>query len=364
MKFRFKKILFPVITSLLIFSSFPPPVSCRFFPNTSSIPRNFPALNPNFTTAWDSFRNLSGCRAGEKLDGLSKLKKYFRHFGYIPDADGNLTDIFDDSLESAVETYQRNFNLNVTGQLDDRTIRQIVLPRCGNADIVNGSTTANTTGRIHAVERYSFFPGMPRWPASRRNLTYAFFPGNQVSREVKSVFAAAFHRWSAVAPLTFTETEDYSNTDIRVGFFGGDHGDGDAFDGVSGTLAHALEPPSGRLHLDEAENWVLSGEIEVATAAVDLESVAVHEIGHLLGLGHSSDESAIMFPSIGPGTRKVELAQDDIDGLLQLYGSNPDFNGTSTPSVQGRDSSAARNLQERRWGVSFLLAVGFILLFE
>ncbi|CAI0627559.1 unnamed protein product [Linum tenue] len=196
---------------------------------------------------------------------------------------------------------------------------------------------------------------MPRWPASRRNLTYAFFPGNQVSREVKSVFAAAFHRWSAVAPLTFTETEDYSNTDIRVGFFGGDHGDGDA---------HALEPPSGRLHLDEAENWVLSGEIEVATAAVDLESVAVHEIGHLLGLGHSSDESAIMFPSIGPGTRKVELAQDDIDGLLQLYGSNPDFNGTSTPSVQGRDSSAARNLQERRWGVSFLLAVGFILLFE
>ncbi|CAL1357230.1 unnamed protein product [Linum trigynum] len=368
MKFGFQFASAAITALLLVFSSFPPPVSGRFFPNITSLPRDLP-LKPNFTTAWESFQNLSGCRAGEKLDGLSKLKKYFHHFGYIPDNAYNLTDLFDDSLESAVKTYQKNFNLNVTGQLDDRTLRQIVLPRCGNADIVNGSTTmnsgrpANSTGQIHSVGRYSFFPGTPRWPASRRDLTYAFLPNNQLSPEVRSVFGTAFDRWSEVATLTFTETDNYLTADIRVGFFSGDHGDGEAFDGALGTLAHAFSPPSGRLHLDGDENWVVAGSNgDIALpSAVDLESVAVHEIGHLLGLGHSSIESAIMYPTISSRTRKVELAQDDIDGVQQLYGSNPNFNGTSTPSIQERDTSGAHG--EERWGfVTLLLAVGLILL--
>ncbi|KAF3796609.1 hypothetical protein EJ110_NYTH01744 [Nymphaea thermarum] len=56
---------------------------------------------------------------------------------------------------------------------------------------------------------------------------------------------------------------------------------------------------------------------------VDLGSVAVHEISHLLGLGHSADESAIMYLSIGAGVRKVELSSDDIQVIQVLYGSKP-----------------------------------------
>ncbi|EEF42266.1 metalloendoproteinase 2-MMP [Ricinus communis] len=362
------KLLRVFAIAILVLVSFPS-TSARFFPNVSSIPPN---LLPNITSpTWDSFKRLAGCRAGDKLEGLSKLKNYFHYFGYIPNTLSNFTDDFDDALESAIKTYQQNFNLNVTGELDEQTLDQLVRPRCGNADIINGSTTMNsgkwqtTTTSFHAVGHYSFFPGTPRWPDSKRDLTYAFWPSNQLTEVEKSVFTRAFDRWSTVIPMNFTETESYNVADIRIGFFSGDHGDGEPFDGVLGTLAHAFSPPSGRFHLDGEENWVVSGDISSSTisSAVDLESVAVHEIGHLLGLGHSSVEEAIMYPTIPSRTRKIELANDDIQGIQYLYGSNPNFNGSSssTPSIQERETSGAYHARSLwalgliAFGLSFLL---------
>ncbi|KAF5726768.1 metalloendoproteinase 1-like [Tripterygium wilfordii] len=345
------------------------PSSAHFFPNISSLP---PLLR-NITAAagpWDAFKKLVDCNPGDKIDGLGKLKKYFQYFGYIPNAPSNITDDFDDLLESAIKTYQQNFNLNVTGKLDEQTMNHVTMPRCGNPDIVNGTSTMNsgkttpsntTSSHLHTVSHYTFFPGMPRWPVSKSELTYAFLPGNQLEADVKSVFTRAFERWSEVTTLTFTETSSYSRADIKIGFYSGDHGDGEPFDGVLGTLAHAFSPPNGWFHLDGDENWVISGDL--AVSAVDLESVAVHEIGHVLGLGHSSVEEAIMYPTISSGTRKLELASDDIAGIQQLYGRNPNYNGSAaTPSTEQRDTNGAY-VEGSMWGLIVLMTVGFVFLF-
>ncbi len=47
-----------------------------------------------------------------------------------------------------------------------------------------------------------------------------------------------------------------------------------------------------------------------------IKAVMIHEFGHMLGLGHSDDDRAIM--SYGRSEGEI-LAQDDVDGITYLY---------------------------------------------
>lgn len=46
---------------------------------------------------------------------------------------------------------------------------------------------------------------------------------------------------------------------------------------------------------------------------------AVHEIGHLLGLQHSSDNRAVMYPINRPYDPNYALSDDDVRGIRYLY---------------------------------------------
>lgn len=60
-----------------------------------------------------------------------------------------------------------------------------------------------------------------------------------------------------------------------------------------------------------------STSVPTPTGRYDLESVILHENGHVAGLGHSADTGAVMYAYYG-GVRR-ELHQDDIDGISFLY---------------------------------------------
>ncbi len=58
---------------------------------------------------------------------------------------------------------------------------------------------------------------------------------------------------------------------------------------------------------------------------LELEIVMAHEMGHVLGLGHSSIESALMYYSIGDKSELL-IGEDDRDGVRFLYPAN-EFSG-------------------------------------
>jgi hypothetical protein len=278
------------------------------------------------TSPFEFLKHLQGCQKGNKTNGIHDLKKYLEQFGYLSynKYSKNHThandDDFDELLESAVKTYQLNYHLNESGTLDDKTVSTMMIPRCGVADIVNGTNWMHlgkkwhhkSHGSFHTVSHYSFFPGNPRWPQSKYHLTYGFVPSTPTV--AINAVVQAFQAWATRTHFTFSQAPSGSRPDITVGFFRRDHGDGYPFDGPGGILAHAFSPTDGRFHYDGDERW----NVGAVSGAFDLQSVAVHEIGHNLGLGHSSVLEATMFPSISPGATKG-LHPDDIEGIRVLY---------------------------------------------
>ncbi|GJZ48161.1 metallopeptidase, catalytic domain-containing protein [Tanacetum coccineum] len=91
------------------------------------------------------------------------------------------------------------------------------------------------------------------------------------------------------------------------------HGDGDDFDGPHGTLGHAFSPPDGRLHFDADETWSL-GPGPVPNV-IDFKSVALHEIGHLLGSRSDTIYLLIYVDDIVLAASSITLLQNIILSL-------------------------------------------------
>ena len=152
-----------------------------------------------------------------------------------------------------------------------------------------------------------------------RTLTYKIskYPTTKTlsNTEVDKEIQKALQVWSDVTDLSF-EQRSIGRVHIDVRFEDGEHGDGDPFDGMGGTLAHAYFPVyGGDAHFDNSEFWTIS-----SYKGTNLLQTAAHEFGHSLGLSHSDQYKALMAPFYRGYESKVRLDEDDVAAVQALYG--------------------------------------------
>jgi hypothetical protein len=102
----------------------------------------------------------------------------------------------------------------------------------------------------------------------------------------------------------------WDKVDIEIWFTSGPHGDAYPFPYEGGSqLAHAFFPGGGLggdIHFNDNVDW---------TRRNALLYTATHEIGHSLGLRHSSNQDAIMFSHLLSIKDEIKLHSDDIEGI-------------------------------------------------
>ena len=163
------------------------------------------------------------------------------------------------------------------------------------------------------VERDS---SLARWPERRVNPLRVWVGNGEGLRDWDSTHVRrvrdAFEEWSAVGvPVRFTFVTDSADADIHVTWT-------EQFsDAISGKTLWARD----------RHWWIVNGTITIALhhnrgEVLDgsaVKAIALHEVGHLLGLDHTVDTTNIMTPKV----RVRALSEADRATLRLLYSLPP-----------------------------------------
>lgn len=242
-------------------------------------------------------------------------QEYLIKYGYVNlPSEHNIKTL---NIKKGLINLQKDAGIEVTGKLDKNTLKLFNTPRCG---VRYESSLQHRSKRFVALKAFNTLKNIHnetviKWFIHPYNISIDQW-------QVQSAFNHAFKMWANTSLLFPISVDNEEDANVLIKFASEDHGDGFPFDGPGNVLAHAFHPGSslnGQVHLDLDENWSIYGENDT----ISLLHVAIHELGHALGLGHSSQNKSIMYAWYKPSNFKLD--EDDILAINSLYGVRPQY---------------------------------------
>ncbi|XP_028398596.1 72 kDa type IV collagenase-like [Dendronephthya gigantea] len=256
----------------------------------------------------------------------SQVVTFMDQYGYLEPKDPRLGQFRTrEELVRGIKQMQEFAGIKVTGKIDEETVRLIKSPRCSLPDF-------GPSDKMKRRKRYALHHAKWKNPS----LTYKVLNTSTTElrkSEVRNALDRAFKMWSEVSPLRFTEVFGNEKADLMVSFERGNHDDGYPFDGRGDKIAHAFYPDieasaeAGDIHFDDEEHWTL----DKPKAGTDFMWTAVHEIGHAIGLDHTTYAKAIMYPYYTGYRPNLALHDDDVMAIQAQYGKKPV--STAAPTI-------------------------------
>lgn len=179
-----------------------------------------------------------------------------------------------------------------------------------------------------------------RWPEGQTTITYAFvespppfggpgddnrapYLGDGLDAGTRDLVREAMDTWESVCGVNFVEVADGGTVNVRISYTPG-VGRTDPSDGAGGTTGDVWTWYSGNTIVEQT----LRLDRPDMTSEAKIYDTALHELGHVLGIGHSDISGTVLSgPPLTSYTNQPgwdDLTADDIAAARARWGREPD----------------------------------------
>jgi MYXO-CTERM domain-containing protein len=197
--------------------------------------------------------------------------------------------------------------------------------------IISCAVFLTTTASAYVYINASSCPNGSSWGSSNQPLSYYINENGSADvsmSQLQTLTQDSFDEWGTPCCSTFSTTYQGTTTDTarqnngKVVLSWEENSWPTQMGNVNQTIAVTMTSVYNTCEIASAPilfNGVGFQFCTSGSGCTDLQSIATHEIGHNLGLGHSQHSDATMYYAYQGGSGARSLSQDDVNGVCSLY---------------------------------------------